>query len=234
VLVARRTDRLARLCAELGGEEAALPITLDLARADAADVLRRTLGERGLGVSLLVNNAGVGYAGRILDQPPEQVQAMLDVDVRAVLLLTRAFVPAMIERGGGAVINVVSMAAFQPVPFLGVYAASKAAVLSFTEALATELEGTGVTVQALCPGNIPTEFQRVAGTAHLEFSRTRATTPAEVAAASLAGLERRRLIVIPGVRNRISVAAQRFVPRSVVRRIVSGLFRPPTGGGSAG
>lgn len=232
VLVARRADRLLRLSAELGGEEAALPIALDLARSDAADVLRRTLEERGIGVRLLVNNAGVGYAGRILDQPAEQLQAMLDLDVRAVLLLTRAFVPGMVERGSGAVINVVSMAAFQPVPFLAIYAASKALVLSVTESLATELEGTGVAVQALCPGNIPTEFQQVAGTAHLEFSRTRATSPADVAAASLAGLEDRRLIVIPGLRNRISVGAQRFVPRSVVRRIVSGLFRPPTRGGA--
>ena len=129
-------------------------------------------------------------------------------------------------------INVVSMAAFQAVPFLAVYAASKAFVLSLTESLATELAGTGVTVQALCPGNIPTEFQQKAGTAHLAFSRTRATTPADVARASLDGLDRHRLIVIPGLRNRMTVGAQRFVPRAVVRRVVSDLFRPPTGGGA--
>jgi len=160
------------------------------------------------------------------------VQATLDLDVRALLDLTRAFVPAMVARGGGAVINVVSMAAFQAVPFLAVYAASKAFVLSLTESLATELAGTGVTVQALCPGNIPTEFQQKAGTAHLAFSRTRATTPADVARASLDGLDRHRLIVIPGLRNRMTVGAQRFVPRAVVRHIVSDLFRPPTGGGA--
>jgi short-subunit dehydrogenase len=119
--------------------------------------------------------------------------------VRAVVELTRAFVPAMIERGGGAVLNVVSMSAFQPVPFLAVYAASKAFVLSMAESMATELEGTGVTVQALCPGNIPTEFQQVAGTSALKFNKTPATTPREVVEASLAALDRRQLLVIPGL-----------------------------------
>jgi hypothetical protein len=228
VLVARRTDRLARLSAELGGEEAALPVALDLARPDAADVLTHALDARGIGVSLLVNNAGVGHAGRVHEQPPERLHAILDVNVRAVVDLTRALVPAMVQRGRGAVINVASMAAFQPVPFLAVYAASKAFVLSLTESMATELAGTGVAVQALCPGNIPTEFQLLAGTSHAAFTRTPATTPAEVVAASLAGLDRHKLIVIPGLKDRMTVGAQRLVPRSWVRRIAGELFRPPT------
>jgi short-subunit dehydrogenase len=232
VLVARRLDRLTRLAAELGGEDAALPVALDLAREDAAAVLERTLAARGLGVGLLVNNAGVGLRGRVHEQPPERLRAMIDVDVRAVVDLTRALVPPMVARGEGAVVNVVSMSAFQPVPFLAVYAASKAFVLSFTESLATELEGTGVVVQALCPGNIPTEFQSVAGTAGTPFDRTKATTPAEVVEASLRGLERRRLIVIPSARDEMTVAAQRLVPRSWVRRAAADLFRPPTGGGA--
>src|SRR5262249_44261880 len=149
VVVARRTDRLARLSAELGGEPEVLPVTLDLARPGAASELARTLAGRGIAVGLLVNNAGVGHAGRFLEQPPERLHAMLDLDVRAVVDLTRAFVPPMVERAGGALVNVVSMSAFQPVPFLAAYAASKAFVLSLTESLATELEGTGVVVQAL-------------------------------------------------------------------------------------
>ena len=231
VLVARRAERLARLSAELGGEEAALPLALDLSRPDAAESLARALAERGLEVDLLVNNAGLGQAGRLLDQPLERLRAMIDLDVRAVVELTRALLPAMVERGAGAVVNVVSRAAFQAVPFLAVYAASKAFVLSFTESLATELEGTGVTVQALCPGNVPTEFQKVAGTETLAFNRTAATRPEDVVAASLSGLERRQLIVIPDLPNRMTVTAQRFLPRSWVRRAAGDLFRPPTGGG---
>jgi short-subunit dehydrogenase len=232
VLVARRADRLARLAAELGGEEAVLAVSLDLARLDAAESLRRQLDDRGIGVRLLVNNAGVGYSGRVCEQAPERLRAMIDLDVRAVVELTRAFLPGMIARGSGAVLNVVSMSAFQPVPFLAVYAASKAFVLSLTESMATELEGTGVTVQALCPGNIPTEFQGVAGTTDVKFNRTPATTPREVVEASLAALDRRKLLVIPAVRDRITVGAQRFVPRSWVRRAAGELFRPPTGGGA--
>jgi uncharacterized protein len=232
VLVARRTERLARLSAELGGEEAALPLTLDLSRADAAETLARTLGERGIGVRLLVNNAGIGYGGRFQEQPLERLRATIDLDARALVDLTRTFLPPMVERGQGAIVNVASRSAFQPVPFLAVYAASKAFVLSLTESLATELEGTGVVVQALCPGNIPTEFQSRAGTSDTRFNRTPATTPEEVVAASLAGLERRRLVVIPGLRNQIEVGAQRFAPRSWVRRVAGDLFRPSTSGGA--
>jgi uncharacterized protein len=225
VLVARRADRLERLSAELGGEERARPIALDLARLDAAEALAAALDARGVGVSLLVNNAGVGLSGRVLDQTPEKIRAMLDLDVRALVEMTRRFVPPMVARGQGAVINVVSRAAFQPVPFLAVYAAAKAFALSFTESLATELAGTGVVVQALCPGNVPTEFQQVAGTAGTKFDRTAGTTPAEVVAASLRGLERRKLIVIPDLRNRLEVGAQRFVPRRLVRHLAGELFR---------
>ncbi|HUG55203.1 MAG TPA: SDR family NAD(P)-dependent oxidoreductase, partial [Vicinamibacteria bacterium] len=230
---ARRAERLERLSAELGGEEAALPLALDLARPEAAERLAGELTSRGIAVDLLVNNAGLGAGGPLIEVPAARLQAVVDLDVRAVVTLTRAFVPAMVERGRGAVINVVSMSAFQPVPYLAVYAASKAFVLSLTEAMATELAGTGVSVQALCPGLVHTEFQEVAGTAEVPFNRTPPTSPAQVVAASLAALERGTLIVIPGLKDRIAVGAQRFVPRSWVRRIAGDLFRPPTRGGPA-
>jgi short-subunit dehydrogenase len=168
----------------------------------------------------------VGHTGRFDEQPPDRLLAMVDLNVRAVVALTRRFLPPMVERRAGAILNVVSMSAFQPVPYLAAYAATKAFVLSLTESLATELEGTGVTVQALCPGNIPTGFQQVAGTEHVAFTRTPSMSAEDVAEASLRALERGTLIVIPGRRDRAMVALQRLVPRAFVRRAAAGLFRP--------
>lgn len=227
VLVARRADRLASLVRELG-EATVLAVPLDLARAGAEDALAERLTAEDIEVDLLVNNAGVGHTGHFRQEPPERLLAMVDLNVRAVVALTRRFLPPMVERRSGAIVNVVSMSAFQPVPFLATYAATKAFVLSLTEALAAELEGTGVKVQALCPGNIPTEFQQVAGTERVAFTRTPSMSAAEVAAVSLRALDRGRVVVIPGARDRVMVALQRFAPRPLVLRIAGSLFRPPT------
>ena len=120
----------------------------------------------------------------------------------------------------------VSTSAFQPVPFLAVYAASKAFLLSFTEALAGELAGTNVRVQALCPGLTESEFQQVAGTGEVAFNRTPAMSPDEVAACSLAALDRGTLRVVPGLANRLVLATQSLLPRALVRRVAGELFRP--------
>jgi hypothetical protein len=170
----------------------------------------------------------VGHTGHFREEPPDRLLAMVDLNVRAVVALTRRFLPAMVERRRGAIVNVVSMSAFQPVPYLATYAATKAFVLSLTEALALELEGTGVKVQALCPGNIPTEFQQVAGTERVAFTRTPSMPAAAVAEASLRALERGPVLVLPGTRDRLMLALQRFAPRRMVLRIAGGLFRPAT------
>jgi short-subunit dehydrogenase len=227
VLVARRAERLSALAEELGGEEKAFALPLDLSAHDMAGALEAELASRGIAVDLLVNNAGLGHTAPFDQQPPEALRAMLDVNVRAVVELTRVFLPGMRERGRGRIVNVASNAAFQPVPFLTVYAASKAFVLSFTEGLAEELRGSGVQVQALCPGLTRTEFLDVAGTHDgLAVTRTPMLSAEDVVEASLRALERGRLRVVTGWTNRMAVFAQRFVPSVVPRRVAAELYRP--------
>ncbi len=226
ILVARRAERLEALAAELGGPVAVAILPADLTEPGAVERIAKAIEAQGLVVDTLVNNAGVGHTGRFLEEPAERILGMLDLNNRAVVAMTRRFVPGMLERGQGTLINVVSTAAFQPVPYLTVYAASKAFLLSFTEGLATELAGTGVRVQALCPGLTTTEFQHVAGTDSVAFNKTAAATPEAVVAASLAGLDRGRLRVVPGFLNRVTLAAQRLLPEALVRKVVARLFEP--------
>jgi hypothetical protein len=177
-------------------------------------------------VDLLVNNAGLGHTGRLWEEPAPRLLEIVDVNARAMVALTRGLLPAMVARGRGRIVNVVSTAAFQPIPYMAVYAASKAFALSFTEALADELKGTGVQVQALCPGLTATEFQGVAGTDRVAFNRTGAMTPEAVAEASLEALARGRRRVIPGWQNRLLAGAVGWLPRSWVRGVAASLFRP--------
>jgi hypothetical protein len=227
ILVARRAERLQRLAEELGGPQVARALARDLSAPGAAFELARDIAELGLQVELLVNNAGLGHTGRFFEAPCETLDAIVELNVRAALDMCRAFLPPMIGRRSGSVINVVSMSAFQPVPFLATYAASKAFLLSLTEALASELAGSGVRIQALCPGLVPTEFQARAGTDRVAFNRSPPQAPAWVAQVSLDALGSGRLVVIPGWRDRLVVAALRFVPRRLVRRVAAALFEPP-------
>ena len=228
VLVARRHERLAALASDLGGEPAAVAITADLSREGAADELRRQVDERGLVVDGLVNCAGLGLTGPFASQSPSVIRAMCDLNVRAVVELTRAFLPPMLERRRGRIVNVASNAAFQPIPYLGVYAATKAFVLSFTEALASELDGTGVRVQALCPGITATEFLDVSATGgELRVRRMPMMTPSQVVAASLDGLDRGRLRVVVGFSNRVlGFVTRRLAPAWLARRVAGELYRP--------
>jgi hypothetical protein len=223
VLVARRADRIAALAGELGG---AVSLPLDLTERDAGARLEAELERRGMAVDLLVNDAGLGDTGPFHARPLEASLRMVDLNARAVVELTRRFLPGMVARRRGRIVNVVSTSAFQPVPYLAVYAATKAFALAFTEALADELRGSGVVVQALCPGLTTTEFQQVAGTDRVAFNRTRAMRPEAVVDASLSALARGRLRVVPGWDNRLVAGLVRFAPRGLVRRVAGGLFRP--------
>lgn len=228
VLVARRKDRLDALSAELGGGTSAVAIASDLSREGAALSLKQELDARGLAIHALVNNAGLGLTGPFAGQPLAVVRSMLDVNVRALVELTRVFLPPMLDRRRGRVVNVASNAAFQPIPHLAVYAATKAFVLSFTEALAEEVAGSGVRVQALCPGITATEFLDVSETGpKLRVRRLPMMSARQVVDASLAGLERDRLRVVVGLSNRVlGFLTRRLAPDALARRVAGALYHP--------
>jgi short-subunit dehydrogenase len=165
VLVARRLDRLEQLAAELSDTHGvpALAIAHDLTAEGSAADLARKIEERGLTIDMLVNNAGFATHGAFVDEDAARVHDEITLNVTAVVELTHAFLPGMVERNRGFVVNVASTGAFQPVPTMAVYGATKAFVLSFTEALWGELEGTDVAALALCPGATDTEFFDVVG-----------------------------------------------------------------------
>ncbi len=226
VLVARRRDRLEAIASGLR-EEFGVAVTVlatDLADPAAPDSIARQLTERSLPIDTLINNAGFGAHGFFAKTPPEVDAEMIRVNVMALTHLTRLLLPGMLERRRGRILNVASTAAFQPGPFMAVYYATKAYVLSFSEALANETAGTGVTVTALCPGPTVTDFQRRAGVAKtLLFRGPLLMDAPTVARAGYDGMMRGKRVVIPGVANRFLVQALRITPRrlatAVARRI---------------
>ena len=220
VLVARREERLKALAAELGGKTHIL--AADLAAPAAAARLLAELTARGLGVDTLINNAGAGVTGPFADLPLDRQRAMLDVNITALVELTHAVLPAMRERGRGAILNIASTGAFQAGPRIAIYFATKSFVLSFSEALHHELKGSGIHVTALCPGPTETEFAPLAGFKNPRL-RHFIGQPGPVVRAGLAGLSRNRAVVIPGVVNKISAQSNRFIPRAIMRRIAASL-----------
>lgn len=219
VLAARREERLRALAAELhathGIESAVIPI--DLAEPGAATRLWERAA-RGRAIHLLINNAGFGAQGRFNEIPLERQTAMVHLNCTAVMELAHLALPAMRERGEGGIINVASGAAFQPIPLLATYAASKAFVLSLSESLWAENRKRGVHVLALCPGTTPTGFQREAGISRTEGAPG-VTSAGEVVDAALKALERKRSVVVPGAVNRIAVTLTRLLPLPLATRL---------------
>lgn len=220
VLIARRRERLEALAAEIGGN--AHLVLQDLAAPGAAKRIQAETDRLGLFVHTLINNAGFGLAGTFAALPADRQAEMLQVNLVALTDLSRLFLPTMLERRDGAILNVASTAAFQPGPGLAVYFATKAYVLSLTEALHEELKGSGVRVSALCPGPTNTEFGTVAGTKGKRFEPLFADA-ASVVAAGLKGLDRNKAVVIPGLANKATAQSSRFIPRAAMRRIVAAL-----------
>jgi uncharacterized protein len=216
-LAARRRDRMEALASELGGEVHVFEA--DLAREGAAASLIAALEAEGLHVETLINNAGFGLAGRVAALPLERQSEMIDLNVRALVELSRLVLPGMRERRKGAILNVASTAAFQAGPNMAVYYASKAFVLSFTEALHHELKGSGIRVSCLCPGPTESEFSDVANSHSPTLERMKVPA-APVVRAGLAGLDRNKAVVIPGLPNKFTAQINRLLPRAAMRRII--------------
>ncbi len=216
VLAARREERLEALAAELGNARA---VGVDLSAEGAAADLMAEIESVGETVDFLVNNAGFGLNGAFAKADPKRLRQMIDLNCGALTELCSAALPPMIERRSGAILNVASTAAFQPGPGMAVYFATKAYVLSFSEALHEEMKGFGVRVSALCPGPTRTEFGEVAGFAGSAKIDRFFMESGPVVDAGLRGLERNRAVVVPGSFNKVGALATRFFPRSLVRKV---------------
>lgn len=220
VLVARRKDRLDSLAREL---EDARAIDLDLSQPGAADRLMKNLAGSKESVDILVNNAGFGLWGKVASQDGAKLREMIDLNCGTLTELSRAVLPDMIERQSGAILNVASTAAFQPGPGMAVYFATKAFVLSFTEALHEEVKSAGIRVSALCPGPTRTEFGDVAGFAGGKMFEKMGMDAAAVVEQGLRSLEHNQAIRVTGMLNKVGAATTRFVPRPIIRKIVGSI-----------
>jgi len=214
VLVARREQRLNALADAIAASGRARPIVLavDLQSPEAGPSIAAALNERGLEPSIVVNNAGFGLVGAAADLDIAEQRAMIDVNVSALTDLSLRFV-ASLERHKGGILNVASIAGFMPGPRSAVYYATKAYVLSFTEALHQELAPRGIRVTALCPGPVPTEFQARAGVPEARGPRSLTLSAEEVARAGYRGFIDGHRVVVPGFGNRLITVASRLVPR---------------------
>jgi uncharacterized protein len=233
VLVARRKPRLQALAEELSEEFGirAETIASDLAKPASRSRIQGRLTELGLDVEILVNNAGFATGGAFYASDPARELEQVQVLVEAVVVLTSTFLPAMVRRNQGAILNVASTAGMQPLPYAAGYSAAKAYVLTFSEAIHQEVQGHGVTVTALAPGPVETEFWNIAGWQAGGQSFERAVpSPAlisakDAAAAGVEGLEAGKRVVVPGLPMRAAMLASRYIPHAVKLPVVERVLR---------
>lgn len=226
ILVARSEDALAQV-AEEAKRRSNAPVhvlSMDLFRPDAATEIKQFAEKQGLSVDLLVNNAGMGVHGRFLETDFVRQRQEISLNVLALMDLTEVFLPEMRRRNLGGIINVASTAALQPLPFMAVYGATKAYVLSFTEALAVELEGSGIQMQALLPGNTETPFHSKVGPSDGRVGASR--TPDQVVQTSIEAFRRGKVVAIDGAANRALSLLPRLLPRAIVAKITGRLMSP--------
>jgi short-subunit dehydrogenase len=233
-LVARNVDRLGALAGRLAQRHGvhADVVGADLTAVEDVDRVA-ALVARDRALMLLVNNAGFGTAGAFAGLDPQREEEEIRLNVLALVRLTRAALPGLLRHRRGGIINVSSMAGFQPVPFNATYGATKAFVNSFTEALSEEVSGTGVHVQALCPGFTRTEFQERAGIDVSALPAFAWMSAEAVVDASIAGLARGDVVCVPGIANQVMTAATGALPRRAVRRLMGIASRRMLGGTEA-
>jgi uncharacterized protein len=228
VLVARRLDKLDALKTELEAKNAVNIITIkkDLSAISSSKELYEELKSKNISVDILINNAGFGDFGDFVNCNWEKQEEMLNLNIVALTYLTRLFLPEMVKNGYGKIMNVASTAAFQPGPTMAVYFATKAYVLSFSEAIATELSGTGVTVTALCPGPTKSEFQdKAAMNENDMFNSSSIPTSEVVAAFGYKKMMKGDTIAVHGFINNVLVQVNRITPRILVRIIVKWMLK---------
>ncbi len=221
VLVSRNRNTLEKISAEIG-QKYYVPVQFidaDLSDYDAPQEVYERVTALGVQVDVLVNNAGYGLYGPFLDNDRSEELKMIDLNIRALTHLTKLFLPHMIQQRSGGVINVASTAAFQSGPLFAVYSATKAYVLSFTEALANEMQGSGVTVTAFCPGPTATAFMDRSNLKVSKLLRMGLMDVKKAVDVGYKGFNQRRIIVIPGLRNRVLTVLNRFIPRQWVVKV---------------
>jgi len=234
ILVARRKDKLDELAAELTAEFGvrAEALGCDLGKVVSRQRLPGRIESLGLEVDVLINNAGFATNGPFHEADPERELEQVRVDVEAVVALTLAYLPGMVRHGRGAILNLASVAAMQPLPYSAGYSAAKAYVLTFSEALHQELHGSGVTVTVLAPGPVSTDFWTVAGwevatgqSFESAWPKQAWVTAEDAASAGVKGLEAGRRVVIPGLPMRAAMLASQYVPHAVKLPVVEWAMR---------
>ncbi len=229
VLTARRMDRLLEIAKALRGKHGIHThvVAADLAKRDAPREIFDFTKEKGLRIDLLVNNAGFGQYGEVPQVETQRLLDMVEVNCTAVVYLTRLFLPEMVARRSGDILILASTAAFQAVPYISTYAATKAFDLFFAEGLAEEMKPHGIRVCALCPGSTESEFHAVAG--QERFTAKHQEPADKVARTGLQALAAGKSCVISGLGNYLGAHSQRLVPRRMVTRIAGKMFRPGKG-----
>jgi short-subunit dehydrogenase len=222
LLVARRAEKLESLAASL---PSAAVLAADLSNADERAALLERVAGLGLVVDVLVNNAGLSTSGPVATSDPVAELNLIEVDVAAVADLCSRFLPGMVSRGRGAVLNVASVGGFGPLPGQAAYGAAKAFVLSYTQAIGEELRGTGVTAATVCPGPVSTDFGEKAGIsdedAEASLPKAMWVDADVVAKAAVDGLASGKTVIVPGVFNRVGAAAYQHLPRRLLLPILS-------------